>query len=168
MKKGTIRAIVLSVVFILALIVSGYFTSSKDADLTADMGTATLPTVSFTTSKQEVNLLAGHLREMDISAVRNTIIPLDEKGEIQVNIQKYGQKITKFHYEILTADGTEKLAEKESFQHHYICCCDRWLPGHAATVQRRHVIPVCQRLPDPHLRVHHPGRFLEPGCGYFR
>ena len=41
MKKGTIRAIVLSVVFILALIVSGYFTSSKDADLTADMGTAT-------------------------------------------------------------------------------------------------------------------------------
>ena len=112
MKKGTIRAIVLSVVFILALIVSGYFTSSKDADLTADMGTATLPTVSFTTSKQEVNLLAGHLREMDISAVRNTIIPLDEKGEIQVNIQKYGQRITKFHYEILTADGTEKLAEK--------------------------------------------------------
>ena len=112
MKKGTIRGIVLSVVFIVALIVSGYFTSSKDADLTADMGTATLPTISFTTNKQEVNLLAGHLREMDISAVRNTIIPLDEKGEIEVNIQKYGQKIIKFHYEILTSDGSKKLAEK--------------------------------------------------------
>ena len=112
MKKGTIRMIVLSIVFIIALFVSAHFTNSGDADLTADMETATFPTISFTVNKQELNLLAGHVNEMDMEAVRDTIIPLDEDGNVSVNIQKYGQKISKLHYEILNIDGTEKLAEK--------------------------------------------------------
>lgn len=112
MKKGTIRMIVLSVVFILALFVTSYFTNSGAADLTADMGTATLPTISFTFHDQEINLLAGHVNEMDMAAVRDTVVPLNEEGQVIVNIQKYGQKISKLHYEILSIDGTEKLAEK--------------------------------------------------------
>lgn len=112
MKKGTIRIIVLSVVFIIALFVTSHFTNSGDADLTADMGTATLPTISFTVQEQQMNLLAGHVDEMDVAAVRDTVVPLDEKGNVAVNIQKYGQKVSKLHYEILTVDGTETLAEK--------------------------------------------------------
>lgn len=112
MKKGTIRIIVLSVVFIIALFVTSHFTNGGDADLTADMETATLPTISFTVQEQELNLLAGHVAEMDIVAVRDTIVPLDADGKVAVNIQKYGQKISKLHYEILSVDGTETLAEK--------------------------------------------------------
>ena len=107
MKKGTIRIIVLSVVFILALFLSSYFTNSQDADLTADMGAATLPTISFNVQEQPINLLAGHIEEMDIAAVRDTIVPLDAEGNVAVNIQKYGQKIERLHYKILTVDGTE-------------------------------------------------------------
>lgn len=112
MKKGTIRIIVLSVVFIIALFVTSYFTNSQDADLTADMGTATLPTISFTVQEQPINLLAGHIEEMDIAAVRDTIVPLDAEGNVTVNIQKHGQKIEGLHYEILTVNGTETLAQK--------------------------------------------------------
>lgn len=112
MKKGTIRIIVLSAVFIIALFVTAYFTNSNDADLTADMGSATLPTISFTASEQQINLLAGHVKEMDVAAVRETVVPLDEAGNVVVNIQKYGQKISKIHYEILSVDGTETLVEK--------------------------------------------------------
>lgn len=112
MKKQTIRIIVLSIVFVVALFVTSYFTNRGNADMTADMSSATLPTISFTVNEQEVNMLAGHVNEMDISAVRDTIVPLDGEGKVAVNIQKYGQKISSLHYEILSVDGAEKLAEK--------------------------------------------------------
>ncbi len=112
MKKGTIRLIVLTIVFILALFVTSYVTNRGDADLTADMDLATLPTISFVVNKQEINLLAGHVKEMDISAVRNTVVPLDAEGKVEVNIQKYEQEISSLHYEILSMDGTKKLTEK--------------------------------------------------------
>lgn len=111
MKKGTIRMIVLLVVFSIALFVTSHFTNSGDADLTADMETASLPTISFTFQEQKINLLAGHVEEMDIAAVREPIVPLED-GKVSVNIQKYGQNIPKLHYEILNIDGTETLAEK--------------------------------------------------------
>ena len=47
MKERTIRMIVLSVVFVLAIIVFSFLTNKGSADLTADMGSATLPTISF-------------------------------------------------------------------------------------------------------------------------
>lgn len=112
MKKRTIRMIALTVVFIIALFVTSYFTNRGNADMTADMGSATLPTISFTADEQEINLLAGHVKEMDISAVRDTIVPLDAEGKVLVNVQKYDQKISSLTYEILSIDGIEKLAEK--------------------------------------------------------
>ena len=107
MKKGTIRIIVLSVVFIIALFVTSHFTNSGDADLTADMETASLPTISFTFQEQKMNQLAGYVNEMDIAAVREPTVPLNDDGKVSVNIQKYGQNISKLHYEILSIDGTE-------------------------------------------------------------
>lgn len=112
MKKRTIRIIVLSVSFIIALFVTGYFVNRGTAGVTVDMNSATLPTVSFTVNGQDVNLLAGHVKEMNLSAVRETIVPVDEKGEIEVNIQSYDQDISSMEYQILSLDGTGKLAEQ--------------------------------------------------------
>lgn len=112
MKKGTIRIIVLNMVFIIALFVTGHFTNHGDADLTADMDLATLPTISFTVNKQEINLLAGHVNEMAVAAVRDTIVPLNAEGKVAINIQKYEQEVSSLHYEILNIDGTKKLTEK--------------------------------------------------------
>lgn len=112
MKKRTIRIIVLSVVFIIALFVTSHFTNNGDASLAVEMERATLPTISFTVNGQEMNLLAGHVSEMNLSAVWNTVVPLDEEGKVVVNIQKYEQDISTLRYEILNTDGTVKLAEK--------------------------------------------------------
>ena len=113
MRRQTIRIIVLSVVFVIALFVTGYLTNRGNAGMTAEMSYATLPTISFTSNKQEVNPLVGHKEEMDISAVRETVLPLDSDGKISVNIQKYGREISGLTYEILSLDGSEKLAGKK-------------------------------------------------------
>lgn len=112
MKERIIRISVLSVVFILALIGFSAYINRGNANMTADMGSATLPTISFQADEREINLLAGHVNDMEPSAVRDTITPLDDKGVLKVNIQPYEQKITKITCQVYTLDGKEKLYEK--------------------------------------------------------
>ena len=112
MKERIIRISLLTVVFVLALIGFSYYTNRGNADMTADMGSATLPTISFTVEGQEINLLAGHVNEMDIMAVRDKVTPLDTAGNVVLNIQKYEQKIQSLTYRIYSVDGKEKRLEK--------------------------------------------------------
>lgn len=112
MKGRIIRISVLTVVFVLALIGFSYYTNRGNTDMTADMGSAMLPTISFTVEGRTVNLLAGHVSEMDISAVRETITPLDKSENVVVNIQKYDQEIASLTYEVYQIDGNEKLLKK--------------------------------------------------------
>ena len=74
MKKERVMKIgILSVVFVLAMIVFSYWTNRGSADMTADMGAATLPTLSFQVEGKEANLLIGHKREMNIASMRDAI-----------------------------------------------------------------------------------------------
>ena len=54
-KKIAIKTGVLTAVFILAVIVSSYVTNRGNTDMSADMGGATLPRISFMTEVYEVN-----------------------------------------------------------------------------------------------------------------
>lgn len=56
-KKIAIKTGVLTTVFILAVIVSSYVTNRGNTDMSADMGGATLPRISFMTEGYEVNSL---------------------------------------------------------------------------------------------------------------
>lgn len=109
MKGRIIRISVLTVVFIVALIVSSHYTNRGNTDMAADMGQATLPSVSFQVNGQRINLLPGHLEEMAVSAMRETITPLSEDGSLTVNVEAYEQKIKGMSYEIFTKDGGENL-----------------------------------------------------------
>lgn len=111
MKKKYIRGIVLSLVFVVAVFVFSMFTNKDNADMTADMDGATLPTISFEVADKEVNLLNGHKQEMVFSAMRDTITPMNADGTITVNVQNYGQNITGLKYEIYSLDGAEKISE---------------------------------------------------------
>ena len=94
MKKRVIKISVLTVVFVLALIGFGQYLNRGDADMTADMGSATIPTLSFTAYGQEMNSLVGHVKEMAVSAVRETVTPLDKEGNVTINVQGHGEKIS--------------------------------------------------------------------------
>ena len=68
MKRRLIRAGVLIVVFIAALVIGSIVINSGTDDEIVDMGSPTLPRISFTVGGTEVNPLFGYVQDMDITA----------------------------------------------------------------------------------------------------
>lgn len=112
MKERTMRIVILSVVFVLALIAFSFLTNRGGADMTADMETATLPTVSFNVAGQEANMLVGHKREMNLAAVRDTISVYEESEKLEMKIHHNADSVDSISYEIYTLDGEEKLYQE--------------------------------------------------------
>lgn len=111
MKERAIQIAVLSTVFILALIGFSYWINRGSTDMTADMGEATLPTISFVLNGREVNMLVGHKSEMNIVAMRDTITVYDDTQELHAKIHHVEGDIGAAKYEIYSLDGEEKLHE---------------------------------------------------------
>ena len=82
MKERVIKIGILSVVFILAVIGFSYLINRGNAGTTVDMGNATLPTISFQVGGKKVNMLVAHKKEMNIPAMRDTIVAYDENEEL--------------------------------------------------------------------------------------
>ncbi len=122
MKERIIRIGVLTSVFFVALYVFSYLTNRGNADMTVDIGAPTLPTVSFLVGDSEVNLLAGHVNEMDVSSMRDTIAVLETDGSLQGKIESYDTEVFSASYEVYSLDGKEqilkekKLEDTEKFQ----------------------------------------------------
>lgn len=113
MNKKVIKAIVLSAAFVLSLALSGYFLNRGGTDMTADIGSATLPGISFEVDGYEINPLAGYVDEMDVTAMRDTIVPVTTEGTLNIHLQANGQKIQGMSFEVYSADGKEKLLERK-------------------------------------------------------
>ena len=60
MQKGTIKAIVLPVVFVLAVIIFSFMTNQTNEDLTTEMSEATLPVLTLYDGKTAINELYGY------------------------------------------------------------------------------------------------------------
>lgn len=111
MKEKIIRRLILSLIFVGAVCVFSMITNKGNADMTADMDSATLPTISFEVSGREVNLLNGHKQEMSFASMRDTITPMNSDDTVTVNVQNYGQEIKELQYEVHSLDGTQILGE---------------------------------------------------------
>lgn len=111
-KDRLIEAGVLIVVFIIAVIGFSYYTNKGNDNMTADMGAATYPQISFSYDGYALNTLSGYAREMDIPAMRDTITPVSN-GRLNVEIQAYGNTITSAAYTVYSLDGEKKLRTEE-------------------------------------------------------
>ena len=67
MKKRLIKVGVLVAVFIATLVISSLIINSGTDDEIVDMGSPTLPRVSFTVGNTEVNPLFGYVQDMHAS-----------------------------------------------------------------------------------------------------
>lgn len=112
-KKKWIKAGVLTAAFFLALVISSLITNRGTADLTIDLGDPTLPRVSFTVGGKNVNTLAGFVDDMDITAMRDTITPVESNGTLKMTLQKDGNDIKEVHYEVYSLDGEEIYEKSE-------------------------------------------------------
>ena len=115
MKKKLIKAGVLLIVFAAALVISSLVINRGSGDQIADMGSPTLPRVSFTVNGEKVNTLAGYVRDMDIPAMRDTITPLKRDGTLDIAVERYGNEISRVRYSVYSMDGKEEYgSEKEA------------------------------------------------------
>ena len=109
-KKIVIRAGVLTAVFIVAVILFSYLTNRSNTDMSADMGSATLPQITFSTEGYTVNTLSGYKQEMDIPTMRDTITPVTN-SQLDIGISAYDADVTELSWQVYTLDGEEMLQE---------------------------------------------------------
>ena len=110
MKKHLINAGILTAVFIAAVILFSYLTNRGNNNMTADLGGATLPSVSFSCEGYEVNYLNGYKKEMDLSTMRDSITPVSG-NKLEMHIESYESRIQSANCAVYTLDGKEKLGE---------------------------------------------------------
>ena len=112
LKRYLREAALLIVLFIITAAAFGYYTNRDNGSMTADMDTATLPQISFSSNGYVVNYVPGYVEEMDIASLRDTITPVAD-GKIEVRLDPYDNEISSMQLKIFSLDGKEKLLEAE-------------------------------------------------------
>ena len=110
MKKRLREIGILAAVFVIAVFVFSKFTNKQNAEMTADIGNATLPQISFSYNGFGLNPLVGYKDEMDITTMRDTITPV-VNGTSIMDIEAHDNEISQVNYALYSLDGEEKLSE---------------------------------------------------------
>ena len=113
MQKGTIKAIVLAVVFVLAVIIFSFMTNQTNEDLTTEMSEATLPVLTLYDGKTAINELYGYTEKMDAAYMRDTITPIGEDRLLPVTVKTYQTAVDKISYEIRSLDAKRLIANAD-------------------------------------------------------
>ena len=118
MRKGILKAIVLSVIFFTSVAGFSVMTNQVNEELTMEMKEASLPVLSLYSNGTEINELYGYTSKMDAAFMRDTITPISEERILPIKINTYGRKIDEISYEIRSLDGNRLVADAkvEEFQ----------------------------------------------------
>lgn len=112
MKKGIIKAVVLACCFFIAATVFGYFTNQNSVNLTTEMEPASYPVLSVYHKNYLVGELHGYREKMDMTSMRDCVVPLQSDRAITVEINTFGRKIDGLSYEIRSLDGERLIANR--------------------------------------------------------
>ncbi|MGN1266416.1 MAG: hypothetical protein ACI4UH_00625 [Dorea sp.] len=110
-KRRLIETGILVAVFVIAVAVFSHFTNKGNESMTADMGAATFPQVSFSYDGYSVNDVPGYAKAMDMTAVRDTITPV-VNGRVGIDIDAHEKAIKSVNCQVYTLDGMEMLFEE--------------------------------------------------------
>lgn len=113
MHKGLIKAAVLIVVFVVAVIGFSMVTNHANEDLTTEMANATLPVINLYSNGTEINELHGYSVEMNAAYMRDTITPIAKERLLPISIQTYRMDVGAISYEIRSLDGKRLIANAD-------------------------------------------------------
>lgn len=113
MQKGTIKAAVLSLVFIVAVFIFGKLTNHTNEDLTMEMEEATLPVISLYQNDRALNELHGYSGEMNAAYMRDAIMPIGADRKLPITIQTYQTAVDTISYEIRSLDAERLIANAD-------------------------------------------------------
>lgn len=114
MHKGAIKAIILSAVFIVAVITFSHMTNQTNEDLTTEMAEATLPVITLYNGETAINELHGYVAEMDAAYMRDTITPVQTGEKLPIEIQTYQTPVDAISYEIRSLDAERLIANADA------------------------------------------------------
>ncbi len=92
-------------IFIVTVIVVSKLFNEDNADMTAQMADPTLPMVTLLSGGEEINPLQGYVKEMDVSHMRGTILPIGMSRNVTFKVATYGNKIDKLSFEVRNITG---------------------------------------------------------------
>ena len=104
-KKILIRVASLLVIFLAAIFIIGKIINRDTPDTTQELNNATLPMVYMMNNDKQINGLHGYVKEMDVTALRDALTPVDSERTLQIQIQPYQKKVESISFEVLTSDG---------------------------------------------------------------
>lgn len=113
MRKGTWKAAVLLIIFVLAVLIFGKLTNHTNADLTTEMDEATFPVISLYQNDIEINKLYGYANEMNAAYMRDTITPIATDRKLPISIQTYQTAVDAISYEIRSLDAERLIANAD-------------------------------------------------------
>ena len=113
MKKNILKILYTITVFIIFLFLIGHFTNAETVDMTAEMGSATFPVITFLEENTEVNTQRGYASEMEVNHVRSSVLPIDERRTVSFKMNTYGEAVSNLQFEVRQVSGSS-LVENSS------------------------------------------------------
>lgn len=113
MKKAILKLIVFGAVFVLALVVVSRIMNTGHDNLTMEMPSATLPTITMEWDGIAYNELHGYVGSPDIAFQRDTLTVLDESREVKFRVAAYGRTVTGIAFEVRSAEGGRLIENGE-------------------------------------------------------
>ena len=111
MKKKKTFWVVAAVVFALCVAVGLIFIfSKKNQEEFFEMQKASMPVLSFEMHGEKVNVLNGHRKEMNVVAMRDTIV-VSEQKKIMLCLEEGHDAVVEIQYQLCSLDGKSKLQE---------------------------------------------------------
>ena len=110
MKKTILKGIYLLIVFLMALFGVETIMNQGNTDMTMEMRQAEFPVVTMQIDNYSVNRLHGYADSMNISYVRDTLLPIGEDRKVSFSIDTYENEIENIYFEVRSMNG-ERLVE---------------------------------------------------------
>ena len=98
MNKRNVNPIVLILIFLVSTIVFSMLTNKVNKDSTTMMAEASLPVVQFVYEGKTINELHGYVQQMDMLSMRDGLMPIGEKRELQLEVMTYGNQVDHLSY----------------------------------------------------------------------
>lgn len=113
MRKGKIKLIGLSILFVISVIVISKIYNRGSTSLTTTMKEATYPIAYFRYDDQPVNYLHGYTNEMEANYMRDSLILIDENRELPLVVKNYNVEIKNISFEVRSLDTTRLIEATE-------------------------------------------------------
>ena len=100
-------------VFLSACVFFAINLNQDNEDLTMAMPQASLPVVYFMDQNVTLNELHGYVQEMNLTSMRDSIVPVNQERKLHLKIMTYGTKVDAIRYEIRSIDGSRLVAKND-------------------------------------------------------